>query len=428
MLFDQSNPYRNGLPDILQLEEADFDFDISPANLEAVDRLARWSVFTFMAADDPALSASMFDDLLEMKSVGSSSDVHISAIFIGPLLTDSLFMRLNAGTSFPEDIVLRFLRIPSDPKILRETVTNNSALFPAEKRILILSGHGDGWKGLLPDFKTWKMYLKKGVALPSGDIEPNLARLNHSYARTMEAIRSRIDPAEDYTGAAFDVVAFDACKMANVEALVLFANNVPFIVASEAPEPGTGYPYDRILSQLVDHPGMDPGELANHVVAAVNDYYQSTNDPRLSKMLTQAVFDGTHLPGLCERIGALSRALCSSMDEKVFRAVNECIKNTFSFRGGFLDLIGFALNLEDAWISPEINMRAQSLTYFYEHSGVVVYKEVAGGKELPNGLSIYAPDPGEFNRDYLRILPLLPGEFIHWKQFLDKYYTWLENR
>lgn len=37
----------------------------------------------------------------------------------------------------------------------------------------------------------------------------------------MEAIRSRFDPAEDYTGAAFDVVAFDACKMANLEALVL---------------------------------------------------------------------------------------------------------------------------------------------------------------------------------------------------------------
>jgi hypothetical protein len=156
MLFGQGNPYRHGLPDVLQLEEADFDFDISPVNLKAVGRVAHWSVFTFMAADDPALSASMFDDLLEMKSIGSTPDVHISAIFIGPLLTDSLFMRLNVATSFPEDIVLRFLRIESNPKILSETIRNNAAIFPDGKRILILSGHGNGWKGLLPDFKTWK--------------------------------------------------------------------------------------------------------------------------------------------------------------------------------------------------------------------------------------------------------------------------------
>lgn len=425
MLFDQGNPYRNGLPEILRLDRRDFSFGISPVNLEAVNRPARWSVFTFMAADDPALSALMFDDLLEMKAVGSSADVHVSAVFIGPLLTDSLFIRLNAGTSFSEDIVLRFLRIDSHPKTLNETIRNNSLIFPAEKRMLILSGHGNGWKGLLPDFKTWKMYLKKGVELPVGDIDPNLALLRSCHSGTMEAIRSRFHPEEESTGSAFDVVAFDACNMANIEALDFFAGNAPFIVASEAPEPGTGYPYDRILGRLAAHPGMGSGELANHVVASVAGFYQSAGDPRVSKMLTQSVFNGTHLPGLCERIGALSRTLYASMDEKVFRAVQECMKNTFAFRGGFMDLIGFALNLEEAWISPEITMKARSLADFYDHSGVVVYKEVAGGKELPNGLSIYAPDPGEFNPDYDRLLPLLHPEFVHWKQFLESYYGWL---
>ncbi|MDD5696021.1 MAG: clostripain-related cysteine peptidase, partial [Bacteroidales bacterium] len=372
--------------------------------------------------------AAMFDDLLEMKSVGSNKDLHVCAMFFGPLLTDTFFARLNASTPFPEDIIFRFLHADSNPTILIESIRNNSVIFPSEKKMLILSGHGNGWKGLLPNLQTWKRYLKKGIALPYGKIEPNLQQLEACYWQTLEAIRARFRPEDDYRGSPFDLVAFDACKMANIEALALFADNVPCIVASEAPEPGTGYPYDRILGKLADHPGMDSGEMAKHIVASVTDFYESADDPGLSKMLTQSVFNGTHLPGLCERIGALSRALCSSMNEKACQIVNECMHNTYSFGGGFLDLIGLALNLESAWISREVTLKARSLTDYYEHSGVVVYKQVAGGKELPNGLSIYAPDPYEFSPDYLHLLPSLPGDFLYWKQFLEMYHTWSVRR
>ena len=427
MLFDQGNPYRNGLPDILRLEERDFEFGISPVNLEAVNRNTSWSVFTFMAADDPALSASMFDDLLEMKAIGSSSDVHVSAIFIGPMLTDSLFLRLNRGSAFADDIILRFFRIRSDPKILKETITNNAIIYPAEKRMLILSGHGNGWKGLLPDFQTWRMYMHKGLILQSGDVESNLRHLQGCHESTIGAIRSRFGPDEDYYGARFDVVAFDACGMANVEAMMVYADHVPFIVASEGAEPGSGYPYDLILKKLTDDPGMDPGELASQVVASVADFYRSAVEPGLRKMITQAVFDGTHLHGLCGRIGSLAQALSSSMKKGSVLAIRDCIDQSCSFTGGFMDIIGFALNLEGAWISPEISMKARSLIDFYEHSGLVVHKEVAGGKNGPNGLSIYAPRPGDFSQDYIQLLPLLPAEFSQWKQFLEEYHSELSD-
>ena len=427
MLFNQGNPYRKGLPEVLRLGREDFHFGISTVNLAAVNRIARWSVFTFMAADDPALSASMFDDLMEMKSIGSTQDVHISAIFIGPLLTDSFFLRFNPETSFSEDIILRFLRINSDQKTLLETIINNAAIFPSEKKILILSGHGNGWKGLLPDLKSWKMYKEKGIALPAGDLDPNLQHLQECYQRTMQAIRSRFTPDEEYHGATFDVVAFDACKMANVEALVLYSDKVPYIIASEAPEAGTGYPYDLILRKLADHPEMDPEELAKQIVASLNKYYQSPDDHELSKEFTQAVFDGRYLPGLCDRIGSLASALISGINEKSFPVIKDCIRRTCLFNGGFMDLIGFALNLENAWISPEVSLKARSLIDYFELSGLVLYKEVAGGKHLPNGLSIYAPTPDDFSQDYLDLLAILPSSFLKWTLFLGLYYSWLSG-
>ena len=90
-----------------------------------------------------------------------------------------------------------------------------------------------------------------------------------------------------------------------------------------------------------------------------------------------------------------------------------------------MDLIGFALNLENAWISPEVSLKARSLIDYFEHSGFVLFKEVAGGKHLPNGLSIYAPSPDDFSQDYLDLLTLLPGGFLNWTLFLGLYYSWL---
>ncbi len=428
MLFAEGNPYRKGLPDVLHLDRSDFQCGISISNLEAVGKQARWNVFTYMAADDPVLSASMFDDLLEMKSVGSNDDMHVCAMFFGPLLTDTFFARLNTSSSFADDIIFRFFQAGANPKTLVESIRNNAVIFPAGKRILILSGHGNGWQGLLPSLQTWRRYLEQGIALPEGKVEPNLMKLHEHYQNTLDAIRARFQPDQDYQGSPFDVVAFDACKMANIEALVLYANRTPLIVASEAPEPGTGYPYDLILKGLAGNPGMTPGELADHVVASVAVFYKSHGDPRLQNLLTQAVFDGRRLPDICEKIGSLAMALISAMDENTFPVIKKSFHDAFSFKGGYTDLAGLAMNLAENMISREVMHHAGSLADHYFHSGLIRRREVAGGKHLPNGLSIYAPSPEEFSPDYLNLLPSLPDGFRKWTLFLAVYYSWLSGR
>jgi len=172
MIFSHGNPYRgeHGLPDILYLSPDDFTVTISRMNLNAVDHVAKWTILIYMAADCD-LAAFMFDDLMEMKVVGSNEDVNICVFFDGPLLTDTFFARLCHGTSLEEDIIQRFTDVPSsNVGILKEIILNTAVLFPAERRVLVLAGHGLGWRGALRDDSTWKRFKeRRAIVMPSGD-------------------------------------------------------------------------------------------------------------------------------------------------------------------------------------------------------------------------------------------------------------------
>ena len=110
MLLDNANPYVDPYPENLTLGLDDFTFEISPANDKAIGQTAEWSVICYMAADCN-LAALMFDDLYELKQVGSNDTVHLSAFFCGPLLTDSFFARLNPEGALAEDIVVKYLQV-----------------------------------------------------------------------------------------------------------------------------------------------------------------------------------------------------------------------------------------------------------------------------------------------------------------------------
>jgi hypothetical protein len=422
MLFSSGNPYRGGLPEIIKLSPEDFAFQISPLNLDAIDHVAKWTVFVYMAADCD-LAEPMFDDLMELKAIGSNEDVNICVLFDGPLLTDSFFARLNKDTSLEDDIIVRFADVHSDDvKVLQETITNTGVMYPSEKKLLILSGHGLGWQGALRDDSTWRQYLKrKAISLPPGDYDIYNKQLIDCYHKSLAEVRKRIRPEEIYRGSKFNIIAYDACNMGNIEALAFFFSHSEILIASENQVPGTGYPYDKILEKLKANPSQSPREFSQHLVKETKRYYTDSPGSYGSTEITQAAFDCNKFPEFFGRVQNLAKEMTDLINTKGVETIKGCIHNTWKEDGSYKDLRGLALNLLDEEIPIGLKKTVESLKDFLNNPEFVVEAEVPGDRYSPNEVSVYLPPPDKFDIKYLKVVNGLPPALRVWSLFLGMY-------
>ena len=423
MLLDNGNPYENGRPQSIILSPEDFSFNISDRNLNAIDRRAKWTVFIYMAANCD-LAAHLFEDILEMKAIGSDENVNICVFFVGPLITDSFFARLNKGTPLGEDIIFRFLTLSaSEPKILKEVISNNLILYPAENNLVILAGHGLGWKGALEDYAIGKMYIEQGrFSLPPGD---DGSHLKYCYDRAIKAInekrlqnRMAKDSINDGNKSKINIIAFDACLMGNIEAINHFKDLSEIIVTSEDVFPGSGYPYDKILQKLKADPNIDPNVMAINIINQTKDYYKNKFG---NIVITQAALDCHELKGLNQMIYNLANKMTKYLgnDKEAANVIKSCIENAFNFGEGYRDLKNIAESLLDCQIPYNLSVAARSLKDFFEQSGLILASDVPGGKGMPAGISIYCPDPAEFDPQYLRAVN--SSDMGFWPWFLGMY-------
>ncbi len=426
MLFKSGNPYRGGLPQTVRLSPEDFTFQISKTNLDSINHVAKWTILVYMAADCN-LAEYLFDDLMEMKAIGSNPDVNICVLFDGPLLTDSFFARLNQDTELEDDFIARFTDLWSiDQRVLKEIILDHTVLFPAERRLLILSGHGFGWKGVLQDDFTWRQYLKRNaISMPPGDPALYCHQLADLVKQSLPELKKRLNPEDKYKWSKFDIMALDACNMGNLEALSSWYDFTKILIASENQEPGTGYPYDKILQKLKSSPGQDSVQLAEQLVRETKRSYGNSSESDTDLLITQVAFDCNRFPDFINLTENLARVLAAYVASDGVERIKTCIEGTYSFKEGFIDLKLFAGGLREGTFPAEVKKSAQAWLDFFDRSGLLVASEVPDNPYLPKGLSIYLPPPEEFDEKYLEIVNSLPPGLRLWTWFLATYYIGL---
>lgn len=428
MLLDNGNPYANGWPQKIILSPEDFTYQISDLNLNAIDRRAKWTVFVYMAANND-LAACMFNDLMEMKALGSDENVNICVFFVGPLITDSFFARLNKGTALGEDIIFRFLTQPANnPKILEETMSKNLILYPAENNLVILAGHGLGWKGALKDEAIGRRYIKQGrVSLPPGDPDSYLECIGSlCYERAIKKIHEKRMLNKMIQGSINDekkkskinIIAFDACYMGNIETINNFKDLTDIIVVSEDMLPGSGYPYDKILGKLKENPNVNAEEMAINIISKTKEYYSNEFE---NIAITQAALDCSKLNRLNELIYDLACEMTKFIkdDKEAAKVVKSSINNAFNFGEGYRDLKNISENLLDCELPDNLIRAARSLNEFFEQSGLILAFDAPIGKGMPTGISIYCPDPVDFDPEYLHAAN--SSDMGFWPWFLGMY-------
>lgn len=419
------NPYKltkDGKPMRIQLTEADFSFEMSPQTAAAIGSWRPWSVLVVMAADCN-LSAAIFHNLLDLKNA-AHDQAHICAFFDGPIITDTFFLHLNEGTLLTADFLQRYLDLDmTNPKYLREILTNHRLLFPADHHLLILSGHGGGYAGIFTDEARWKTdEMRQSLSLPQNlpQLMDTLQNCNILAIKQMQEILKEKHVSGDVKS--YDIVALDACSMGSLEVLGFWSEFAEILVASELPMPEIGYPYGQIIGLLKNKPQMSPSQLAQKIASLSQTHLAKTAFGK-QQGITQIVVQKSFAEAFSIRFGALIRQ-CSdlmTLPETAEKTIT-LLDGLDRMQGGYVDLMLLLQGLKDIVNEPTAQA-IDALLNFIQDSHLVLYITSPDNPYLPKGLSIYLPQPEHFSMDYLNTLAYLPEALVPWSMFLGLYYV-----
>lgn len=216
----------------------------------------RWLVMMYQNADDQPLEGGGHMDLNEAERVGPSDRLTIVSQFDrfvggyegdgGWSTTRRYLVRQGENLDVIEsELVADLGEVDSgDIQTLIDFALWAIQTYPAERYVLALSDHGGGWTG------GWS------------DNDPVVGS-----SMTMDEIDQAIGEIVRRSGIpGFELIAFDACLMAQLESLSALAPYARFAVASEEIVPGIGLGYQAALGKLKANPDMSAGELAQAFV------------------------------------------------------------------------------------------------------------------------------------------------------------------
>ncbi|MEM3913211.1 MAG: clostripain-related cysteine peptidase [Desulfurococcaceae archaeon] len=337
------------------------------ADNNSTSRLAKWTFMVYMVADNN-LDPYAYLDFLEMESVGSTSDVNI--IVLADLIhvngTVMYYVEKNGSTVIWGNWSNEYELNMGDPRTLVWFINEAASRYPAQHYALILWDHGDSWNGF-----GWD-------------------ETNNDYL-TVEEIKEALSNIN----IKIDLLGFDACLMASIEVAYTLSltGNVDVMIASEEYVPAYGWPYDKILSKLVENPNMTPEELAKVIV---NEYIESYSkgSQGFAPYATMSAINMNKIGEIVSHLGDLSRYLLDNISiYKSFVKAASQFSERFWFgmwrQGPYIDLKDFLLNLLklrpdlESYIKPVLN----------EWSNLVIAVNSTRGMHAKNvyGLTIYFP-------------------------------------
>lgn len=340
----------------------------------------------YIAADND-LAEFVELDLKEMMQVGSNNQINILAFVThklndGPKVTQRLFIEkgqaVPLGSTTPMD--------SGDPATVITACDWALSQYPAEHFVLIFWNHGSGAFNRTFGHESGGIW-NRGVCYDD----------TTGHHLTDVGLQKVLSFASNQLGKKIDIVAFDACLMADIEVAYAVQPYADFMVASQETIPGEGYDYQRMLSRPASE-RMSMRNLAMHMVSAYNmAYHLEVTDYTLSafdlSLLAPLI---NNINTVAQQLGSLLQSPLRPMIKKAIqqsRATNAC--TTFSAEG-HIDLAHFYTNVYNNLRSSENPALFAQLFVLLEQGVALIDRFVIArvhGKDFPqaHGLSIYFP-------------------------------------
>jgi hypothetical protein len=344
-----------------------------------------WTVLIYVSARNN-LGLEAIKDVNEMEAAGSTDKVNVVAE-MGRIKCDPPF---NPFASVQEPLppqadwtgVRRFLiKKDSDPlmitspvlahfpdadmgdwKHLAEFIAWGKANYPAKKYLLIVGGHGSGWRGVKPP-------AAKGISYD--DVSKN----HISPSELAEAIKA---------GGGVNVYASDACLMQTIEVIYDLKDSAEYIVGSQETTPGSGYNYEVFLKALAASPG-DAFTAAQSIMKGFSEFYGAQK-----QSVTMSIVRPAYAGEMAARLDKFARAVAASpADMKLYH------EGKFGLRSfddeDARDLYQLMKLYYDNSPTPAVKEAAKDVIVFLSEKLVVRNDAVGYKSKDANGLSVYFP-------------------------------------
>jgi hypothetical protein len=298
-----------------------------------------------------------------------------------------------------------------DPLVLNKFIEWGLENYPADHRMVVIWGHGDGTSVAWDATPTSRPII--------ADIDSSLDRLRAIELREAFSIPKKREHAHFEL---FDIVGFNACNMGMLEVYYQLRNYVRIGIASEGETPAKSWPYARILRFLEEHPTTRPRRLAEVIVDRYARKYRrhelqcNRNHGRQECSIDLSACDVDVIPRIADAVGTMGSLLRKSVATKDISIV--CARrNSQSYHDNqYVDLSHFCQQLLTYCPDRAVRKACRILIDAVRRTVVIKHRRFS---LVPNsqGLSIYFPEE-EVDRGYSLRLGI---KEIPWSSFLREY-------
>lgn len=382
-----------------------------PRGATATTAKARWTIAVYMAGDND-LDASAYKDLVEMKKVGSTPDVTVVAQLDSLRAKGCSRYRITKGSraTLAKDVVKKLgTQNTGDPQGLIDFMDWVAREAPADRYLLVLWNHGEGWDdtdiyeaerktrtrgGRKAEirhalFRTSVQKAKKAVA--RGGVHTRAILLDDSAKDFLDNIelKKAIVAAHKALGQPIDLFGMDACLMNQAEVAYQVCNDARVMVGSELTEPTDGWPYDVVLAKLARKPQMTAADLAKIIVQEYTASYRGADVD-----VTQSAVDLAASPGLARAVSGLAGALRTGLgNAKTRDAVSLARLHVQQFDDNLeanVDLGHLCRLLDVAALPKTIRTAARGVLEALDRA-IVATGRIGTGVSHASGVAIYFP-------------------------------------
>lgn len=351
---------------------------------------AQWTFMIYVCGDNDLESYWPDLNLPQLESVGSTNRVHFVAL-VDLYSTDGCeLVHIEQGyttvvKTYPE------LNL-GDPQVCINFVNTVKQLYPAKNYMLDFWDHGNGW-----DYVCWD----------EGDDD---WLDNTELAQIMDTVGY------------IDIVAFDACDMAQISVYYEFLGHVGYLIGSEETVPGNGYPYDTYAQDLVDNPTWDAERYAIEMVTNYGEYYSPLKG---FDYATLSAIDASQIPALTTAFTTWTSEMMTTLAEnkrQYTSALRDAEKMWTTYY--YVDMYDYMFKLLEENIPVSLATATQNVKTAVNNTVVANW----GAKKMidTHGLTFYWAKKiywtGTLSVRDRYITEITWGQVTGWAAFLDAYH------
>jgi hypothetical protein len=405
---------------------------------------AKWTFMVYVAGYNN-LTSFAGKDISEMRKVGSGEELKVT-VFVKRLEQQAAHrmvigkdgkneLRENLGGDVDS----------GSPQTMVDFIRWSKAKAPAERYALIIWNHGSGWDPL--DFDELYASVKSaGVsareldARGSSQIARSIFKPTVEAALTQPNARLRAIASDDGTGHSLDTIelgnvlkqahevlgrpvdllGMDACLMSCLEVAYQAEKDVRAVVSSEELEPGDGWPYEKILTDLRSNPTLDGAGLGRVVVKR---YVESYKHSEAMWPVTMCAIHSAGIEPFAIVVDAFTMALRRAIKDDDVDATRLLRAHTRStrFDGELIDLRTFCEQVRAQPFESAVKTAAKKVLDALKPGGDFVVANANLGETVEHcgGVTAYLPAPTDEISPYYKDLRF--AQRHGWDEFLRSY-------